>query len=260
VKKLLFLILLLPIFAWAAGPFDGTWKIDINQPQTPATANAVVLLQNGTFQCTSCTPKIDIKADGTDQAVPPETKEYDMMALKVVDANTTETTAKKKGKVVNTTKNAISADGKTSTIEVINYPEDSKQPIYKVTYAYSRVGEAPPGAHAISGTWKMQNANLVASLMMTIKTTQDGMMVSGPGTQSFDGKFDGKEYPVKGIADGSTVALKKVSEGVIDMTTKQNGKIMSVTHMAVSADGKTLAIKLENTAQGTTMSLAATKQ
>jgi low affinity Fe/Cu permease len=260
VKNLLFLILLLPVFAWAEGPFDGTWKVEINQSQTPQTADAVVLLQNGNFQCISCEPKINIKADGTDQAVPPETKQYDMMALKVVDDNTTETTAKKNGKVVSKTTNMISADGKTSTIEALNFAEDGKQPAYKVTYTYSRAAEAPPGAHAISGTWKMQKANLVASLPMTIKSTPDGLMVSGPGPQSFEAKFDGQDYPVKGAPDGNTVSLSKVNESAIDMTTKQNGKTTTVTHLAVAADGKTMTIKLENSAQGATTSLTATKQ
>jgi hypothetical protein len=260
VKKSLFLTLLLPVLAWAAGPFDGTWKIDINQSQTPATENAVVLLQDGTFQCTSCDPKISIKADGTDQAVPPETKEYDILALKVVDDKTTETTAKKNGKVTSITKNTISADGKTSTIETLNFPADSKQPGYRVTYTYTRVAEAPSGAHAISGTWKMQDANLVASLMLTIKSTPDGMMVSGPGTQSFEAKFDGKDYPVQGGPDGATTSLTKVNENAIDLTNKQNGKAVSVVHMVVAPDGKSMTIKMENAAQGTSTSLTAIKQ
>jgi hypothetical protein len=256
-KKSLFLILLLPIFVWAADPFDGTWKIEISQPQTSQSEDAVVLLQNGTFQCISCNPKINIKADGTDQAVPPETKEYDMMAIKVVDDKATESTAKKAGRVVNRTKNTISADGKTSTIEITNYPEPGKQPFtYRLTYI--RVAEGSPGSHAISGTWRMQNLN--AALMVIMKSTPDGLMSSGPTAQSFDAKFDGKDYPVKGAAPGTTVSLSKVNERAIDQTNKQNGKIVAVTHMTVSADGKTMTISLENKEQATTTTLTATKQ
>jgi len=255
VKKSLFLILLLPIFAWAASPFDGTWKIDVNQ-KVPQSGDSVVVLQNGTFQCISCNPKINIKADGTDQAVPPENKEYDMMAIKAVDDKATETTAKKDGKVVSTTKNTISADGKTSTIEIVNYSESGKQSFaYKLTY--SRVAEGPPGSHAISGTWRMQNLN--AALTVTIRSTPDGLMQSGPTGQSFDAKFDGKDYPVKGAAAGTTISLNKVNERTIDQTTKQNGKIVAVTHMTVSADGKTITVVMENKEQGTTTTLTGTK-
>ena len=256
-KKLLSLILLLPIFAWAADPFDGTWKINISQPTTPQNEDAVVVLQNGTFQCISCNPKINIKADGTDQAVPPETKEYDMMALKIINDKAVETTAKKDGKVVRTTKNTISADGKTSTIEITNYPEPNRQPFkYKLTYI--RVAEGRAGSHAISGTWRMQNLN--AALTVTFKNTPDGLMQSGPTGQSFTAKFDGKDYPVKGTTAGTTVSLNKVNERTIDETSKQNGKTVGVAHMTVSADGKTITMVMEDKEQGTTTTLTGTKQ
>ncbi len=256
-RKSLFLILLLPIFAWAADPFDGTWKIEISQPQTSQGEDAVVLLQNGTFQCISCNPKISIKADGTDQAVPPETKEYDMMAIKAIDDKATETTAKKDGRVVHRSKNTISADGKTSTIEITSYPEPGKQSFtYKLTYI--RIAEGPPGSHAISGTWRMQNLN--AALTVTIKSTPDGLISSGPAGQSFEAKFDGKDYPIKGAAAGTTVSLNRVNERAIDQTNKQSGKVVAVTHMTVSADGKTMTIVSENKEQGATTTLTATKQ
>ena len=255
-KKSLFLILLLPIFAWAASPFDGTWKIDVNQ-KVPQSGDSVVVLQNGTFQCISCNPKINIKADGTDQAVPPETKEYDMMSLKVLGAKAVETTAKKDGKLVRMTKNTISADGKTSTIEITNYSEPGKQSFaYKLTY--SRIAEGPPGSHAISGTWRMEN--LSTALAVTFQSTPDGLIQSGPIGQSFDAKFDGKDYPVKGTTAGTTVSLNKVNERTIDETSKQNGKTVGVAHMTVSADGKTITMVMEDKEQGTTTTLTGTKQ
>jgi hypothetical protein len=257
VRKLLFLLLLLPIFAWAADPFDGIWKINVNQATASQNEDAVVVLQNGTFQCISCNPKINIKADGTDQAVSPETKDYDMMAIKAVDEKSTETTSKKGGRLVSKTKNIISADGKTSTIEITNYPEPGKQPFtYRLTYM--RVAEGPPGSHAISGTWRMQNLN--AALTMTIKSTPDGLVNSGPAGQSFEAKFDGKDYPLKGASPGMTVSLKRVNERTIDSTVKQNGKIVQVSHMTVSADGKTITIASENKEQGTTATFTGVKQ
>jgi hypothetical protein len=241
---------------WAQGPFDGTWKIDINQ-NIPQGQNSVVVLQSGTFQCTSCNPKIDIKADGTDQAVPPETKEYDMMALKILDDKAVETKAKKDGKLIRMTKNLISADGKTSTIEITNYPEPGKQPfVYKLTY--NRVAEGPSGSHAISGTWRMGNYSTV--LTVTCKSTPDGLISTGPTGQSIDAKFDGKDYPVQGATAGTTISLNKVNERTIDETVKQSGKIVTVIHMTVSADGKTMTIVTENKEQNTTTTLTATKQ
>jgi hypothetical protein len=51
-----------------------------------------------------------------------------------------------------------------------------------------------------------------------------------------------------------------VNELEIDQTVKQNGKIVSVTHMTVSADGKSLTQKEENKEQGSITTIIATKQ
>jgi hypothetical protein len=51
-----------------------------------------------------------------------------------------------------------------------------------------------------------------------------------------------------------------VNEREINQTIKQNGKIVSVTHMTVSGDGKTLTIKLDDKEQDRTETLSATKQ
>ena len=44
--------------------FNGTWKVDFNSAM-PKKVNAW-LLQNGTYKCTSCSPIVDVRADGKD--------------------------------------------------------------------------------------------------------------------------------------------------------------------------------------------------
>ena len=34
-KKLLFVLLLVPVLAWAQSPFDGTWKVDLSKAKLP---------------------------------------------------------------------------------------------------------------------------------------------------------------------------------------------------------------------------------
>ncbi len=151
------LLLLLPIVAFAAqSPFDGTWKFDLNTLQVQEKPQ-VLLLQNGTFQCSACDPKINIKADGTDQPIK-GSKTVDTVAVKVVDNKTIEQTDKKGGKVVSTSKQSVSADGKTIMVEFTDYPEASKQPVTgKATLL--RVAAGPSGSHAISGSWSFQKLN-----------------------------------------------------------------------------------------------------
>jgi hypothetical protein len=257
-KKSLFAILLLPILAWAAqSPFDGTWKVDLNTAQFPEKPQ-VIVLQNGTFQCSTCDPKINVKADGTDQPIQGST-EIDRLAVKVVDNKTVETTSKKGARVVESSKTTASADGKTVTAEFTFYPEASKQPVTgKETLI--RVAAGPSGSHAISGSWRIQKVSESESaLTFTYKSSPDGLMMSDPIGESYDAKFDGKDYPIKG-ATGYTVSLTKMNDRSIDETDKRDGKAVTVNHMTVSADGKTLTIKSENKVQGTTATYTATKQ
>jgi hypothetical protein len=258
-KRLLFVILLLPILAWAAPNLDGTWKIDVNKVQFPEKPDTWVL-QKGLYQCPTCVPKVDIKADGKDQPVS-GSKYYDTMAVKVVDDKTIEVTNKKGGKVVAIEKFTLSADSKSLTIEFSEFPEASKQPITgKITQI--RVAAGPSGSHALSGSWRIQKADAVSdnALIFTYKSTPNGMTSSSPTGQSYDAKFDGKDYPVKGDAGGSMVSLTKVNDSSFIETYKRDGKIVEVDQITVSADGKTLSVKSENKERGTTATFTATKQ
>jgi hypothetical protein len=51
-----------------------------------------------------------------------------------------------------------------------------------------------------------------------------------------------------------------VNDRSIDLTIKRDGKIVSVNHMTVSADGKTLTVKVETTAENRTRWFTFTKQ
>jgi hypothetical protein len=254
---LLLAVLGLAGLLWAASPFDGTWKIDVNSAQFPEKPQ-IVVLQNGTFQCSTCDPKINVKADGTDQPVPGSIV-IDTLAVKVVDNKTVETTSKKGGRVVESVKTTVSADGNTVIAEFTNYPEASKQPVAgKETLI--RVAAGPSGSHATSGSWRIQKVSASENaLTFTYKSSPDGMMMSDTIGESYDAKFDGKDCPIKG-ATGYTVSLTKVNDRSIDETYKRDGKIVTVNHLTVSADGKTMSTKSENKVQGTTTAFTCIKQ
>ena len=67
-----------------------------------------------------------VTADGKDVSVT-GSPAYDQTALKRIDKNTTEQTRKKGGKVVQTAKRAISADGKTMTITTTGTDEKGRK-------------------------------------------------------------------------------------------------------------------------------------
>lgn len=260
-KSFIVVLLLLPVLAWAQSPIDGTWKVDLDNAQIEEKPT-VEVLQNGTYQCLSCDPKINIKADGADQPAPPEWKTYDRVAVKVVDNKTIEIARKKGGRFLLLETVTVSADGRMRTVDsTASANPGAGQAALKFKSTQIRVSAGPAGSHEISGTWRMQKMNYPQKeMIVTYKSTPNGLMMSWETGASFDAKFDGKDYPVKGGAEGSALSLKKVNDRSIDMINKRDGKIVAVTHITVSADGKTLTMRTEEIQEGGTFTVTATKQ
>jgi hypothetical protein len=254
-RKLIIVALLLPLFAWAQSPFDGTWKVNATHAlsQKPDT----FVLQKGEYTCSTCIPRIAVKADGNDQKVS-GAKEYDSLAVKPVNDKAVQFTRKKDGKVVSESTDTVSPDGKTLTSEFKEYRSQG-QP-FTGKYIMTRVSPGPAGSHAISGSWKAAKVEDVSenALTFTLKGTPDGLsMKSGTG-ESYDAKFDGKDYPLKGDRADRTISLKKVNDTTIEETVKQDGKPFAVNRITV--EGKTLKFLSKDPRRGTTTSFTADKQ
>jgi hypothetical protein len=112
------------------------------------------------------------------------------------------------------------------------------------------------GAERQAGIWKLNLAKskyttdhpAPKSLMVTIEEQPGGMVLDAKGEDSKGGplhvhwnaKFDGKDYPVTGSADGSdTVSVKRIDDNTIETTNKKNGQVTTRVRSVVSADGKT---------------------
>ena len=67
-RKLMVLLLAVPLLGWAQSPFDGTWKVDASTAQFPQKPD-VWVIQNGMFDCKTCVPPVNVKADGQFQKV-----------------------------------------------------------------------------------------------------------------------------------------------------------------------------------------------
>ena len=79
-------------------------------------------------------------------------------------------------------------------------------------------------------------------------------------TNSYDAKFDGKDSPYKGDPGVTSVSLKKIDANTIEETDKRNGKVISVTRMTVSADGKTMKVETQDKLRGTSAKFEGKKQ
>jgi hypothetical protein len=97
-------------------------------------------------------------------------------------------------------------------------------------------------------------------MLVTHKVTDGGLSMSDPIGDSYTAKFDGKDYPYKGDPGVTSVALRKIDANTIEETDKRNGKVVYVTRMTVSPDGRTLKIESADKLHGTTAKFEATKQ
>src|SRR5208283_1442096 len=113
-KKLLFVLLLVPVLGWAQSPFDGTWKVDLSKSKFPTKPDEL-LLKDGMFECKTCKPEVKIKADGQFQPVSGHPY-YDKMMVKVVDDKHVESATTKDGKDMAKESRTVSDDGNTMTI------------------------------------------------------------------------------------------------------------------------------------------------
>jgi hypothetical protein len=66
VKSLLALFLFAPSLLFAQSRFDGTWEMKM-ETLVFSYSPIEYLLDKGVFHCMTCTPRVDIKADGSDQ-------------------------------------------------------------------------------------------------------------------------------------------------------------------------------------------------
>lgn len=262
-KKLLFagclMLLLLPVVGTAQSQFDGTWKFNPSSLQFDRKPDEYVL-QNGMYDCKTCKPPISVKADGTDQKVTGHPY-FDTMAVKADDNHNVEMTTKQAGKVVGTEKDSISSDGKTLTI---NWT-DSGQPsggTQTGTFMMTRVKAGPAGANLISGSWRAEKAeqSTESGLLWTYKISGDEVMMTNPTGQSYTAKLDGADAPYKGDPGITSVSVKMHGKDTLEETDKRDGKVIGISRMMVTPDGKTMKISYEDKLHGTTTKGDAMKQ
>ena len=69
-------------------------------------------------------------------------------------------------------------------------------------------------------------------------------------TSSYEAKFDGKDYAVKGDPNVDTVSLKRVSDHEIKFTQKKAGKVVTTDDVVVSKDGQTTTVNYVDYIEG----------
>jgi hypothetical protein len=263
-KKLFFLValaaLLLPMLASAQSALDGTWKIDLNKVDFSKKPD-MFLLQDGMYDCKTCTPPYKIKADGTDQSVSGHPY-YDTVAIKVVSDHEIEETDKKNGKVVATSTSTVSSDDNTLMFSFSDASNTNGGPPVTGKGEATRVAKGPAGSNAISGSWrttKMEGMSDNATVW-SYKVSGDEITMTNPTGQSYTAKFNGGDAPMKGDPGISSVSVKMMGKDTLEETDKREGKVIGVFKMTVAADGKTAKASYDDKLQKRTTDFDVMKQ
>jgi hypothetical protein len=256
-KSLLALVLLASATLFAQTPFDGTWMAKLDTAKLPTKPDKYTV-NNNKYECLTCVPKVDVKADGTDQKVTGHPY-FDTIAVHVVDASSVEIIEKKDGKVMYTDKSTVSSDGKTLSDKFTD--TTGTQPVTGEAIS-TRVSAGPTGSHALSGAWRIEKYNTISSNGLTVKYqgTADGLKMSDLNGNSYDAKFDGKDYPINGDPGKTMVTLKRIGNDTIEETDKRDGKVVGISRMTVASDGKSIHVDYSDKQHGTTMAYTMEKQ
>jgi len=233
----------------AQSAFDGTWKIDLNEARF-STKPDVYLLRNGLWQCKSCVPPVNLKADGLDYKVANDDPCVETSSVKVIDDRTVEIIDKKSGRITNTSKGTVSSDGNTLTFEESDACNPESQRMTS-EIEERRVSAGPVGSHVISGSWRMIRASASQNaLKETLKVVGDRISYIDAAGESFTAKLDGTYTPIIGDPDRSIVSVKREGKNTLIETIRQNGSVVEVRRRPVKPDGKTMTITFSGTESG----------
>jgi hypothetical protein len=259
-KKILGLLLMLvPLMAAAQSGIEGTWKIDLNKAQLDSKPT-VYELKNGMYSCSTCDPKVNIKADGKEHKIT-GSPYVDSEKITAVSGSTVERVGMKDGKVAFRDTLTISPDGMTMTERYEGHPAGSEQAVM-ATGIYSRVGEAQAGAHALSGSWKTEKWESASDnvLTFTYSMTNEGVSYKANTGENYSASFDGKDHPFHGDPGTTSVMLTKIDDHTFQETFKRNGEVTGSQRITLSPDGNSLTMVSEDKRRGTANTWVAAKQ
>ena len=249
-KLWLLVLLLFPTIVFAQSPFDGTWVAKLDSVHFPKQPEVYSLL-NGTYKCTSCIPKIEVKADGKDYPIA-GSPYFSTVAVRPIEDNGIEITEKQGNKIVYSETDTVSPDGNTLTEKIVDSSALRGNPVAGEK-TYKRVGEGLIESSPISGSWQAEGLKGMSEngISISYQTIPHGLKAWNPNGEGYSAKFDGKQYPILGEPVRETVSLKRVKANTILETDKLDGRAHYILRMTVSKDGHSMRVTETDMERGT---------
>jgi hypothetical protein len=253
--KLLFVLFLLGEISVGQSPFDGTW---LNKGVAqPPLGTASYSFTNETLRCSCAIGNIEIKLDGYDHKAP-ETAYWDTLNAQAVDAHTVVLIAKKAGRPTFTEIDSVSTDATTLTQMV---KDTTEAETVTIETQGRRVESGPAGSNVISGTWKaFQASRSLNGSLIKYTCAKDSFSAESPLGERYTAKFDGNFYPVEDDPGHTMVSAKLLDARTVELTSKRDGKIVSVSRLSVAPGGNTIHAVFVNKESNSTIEFDFEKQ
>ena len=209
----------------------GTWKLNLQKSQLTGQTFTVEKTASGMMHFDSQGFAYDFNPDGKQYPAP------DGSTVMVQSSNPTtwDFTFTMGGKVTMKFHITLEGDSQTAVMHV-NKPDGT---VVEQTSTATRVSGGP----GLLGKWKSTEVKGSATTIVIAIKGKNGVTVEYPEFQQVcKGRFDGKDHPVTqaGAASKFTFAFERTGSDAFKMTTKLQGKPVSVDTLTVAADGKTL--------------------
>jgi hypothetical protein len=238
-KRLVWLGLMLPFACLAETPFSGTWIV---QPSltTFSLRPLSLLIDRGAYKRTSCAPAFEVPTDGKDHAVAGNPL-AESMSVRLLDRSRVEVAEKISEKLVWKGNYTVSKDQKLLTLKYEDYRATNA---VSGTIEFAREGDPVANAHLLSGTWRTEKLIELSptGLTMTIKDTDNGLIMSAGDGSGYDIKFDRQDYPFTGYLDGATVQVGRRAPQTLQVNRKQRSAMVEMSLGTVSDDGQTMTL------------------
>jgi hypothetical protein len=235
-KKLLacaFIFALASTTAFAASPWDGTWKLDRSKSHLTGASFTYSKAADGKWKLTNGPISFEFAPDG--KPYPVLDADHTMM-ITLTDARTMKTVNQFKGKTISTSVDTLSADGNTISDVTTGTHEDGSAYTSTETDARSAPGEG------FLGTWTSTKESNNTPSVSVITTAADSVTFVDPTSQfSLTAKLDGT--PAKAVSpqmtEGVTFSYKKTSATRLDYSIMLKGNKVMEGYMELAKNGKT---------------------
>lgn len=245
----------------ALSVFEGTWRPGY-RPPGPDEKPDVLSLADGIYECQSCHPPYRVAADGQEHVVEGNPR-FDTIAITVVDDLTVRQVGRRAGLDVFESTIVVAADGQTMTEKysaVMKVGDDlvpimsplvprtgsATRPVLFGTTA-RRVGSATPGAHLLSGSWKVVEIDLVNHDEDTTYLVADGTLTMGDELgRSFRARLDGTIAPYHGDPRFTGVSVRSIDDRTIEESDLSGETVVQKTRWSVDPDGRTMHVRFDD--------------